>query len=188
VTFVNLLRWTEVTAMEQAHTPQRVTALFRKVPDAVRAYEWLRGRGFQESEINVLLSEKTRDAFHQAVHNERVESNRDSSPQAESAGAVGVAAGAGLFALAGATLAGLGLVVAGPIVAALAGGAVGAMVGGLAGGLIGYGFPEESARAYDQVLREEGAVALGVQSRDEEDARLIVQQLQSLGGENVIGS
>jgi uncharacterized membrane protein len=171
--------------MAEARPGKRITALFRNVSDAVSAYEWLRGSGFQEGEISVMLSEKTRDAFHEGVRNNRIESNRDSAPQAEASGAVGVAAGAGLFALAGATLAGLGLVVAGPLVAALAGGAVGAMVGGLAGGLIGYGFPEESARAYERALKD-GAVALDVLPRNEEEAGRVARQFQALRGEHIL--
>ena len=104
-----------------------------------------------------MLSERSREAFERAVHNERVESNRDSSPKAEATGAAGVAVGAGLFALAGLSLSGLGLLAAGPAVAALAGGGVGAMVGSLVGGLVGYGFPEESTRRTRQSSTKVGS-------------------------------
>jgi hypothetical protein len=166
-------------------TTGHITAVFRHVNDALAAYRWLRGRGYQESEISVLLSERSRETFERAVHNERVESNRDSSPKAEATGAAGVAVGAGLFALAGLSLSGLGLLAAGPLVAALAGGGVGAMVGSLVGGLVGYGFPEESAKAYELVLQE-GGVAIGVQPHDAADGGVIAEQFRSMKGENVL--
>jgi hypothetical protein len=161
------------------------TAVFPNVNDAVAAYRWLRARGYAESEISVLLSERSRDAFQAALGTPHVESDRDSAPKAEASGAAGVAVGAGLFALAGLSLSGLGVLAAGPLIAALAGGGVGAMVGGLVGGLVGFGFPEESAKAYERALQE-GGVALGVLPRNEEDERLVVEQFRRLRGENIL--
>jgi hypothetical protein len=171
--------------MAEARRIHQTTAVFRNVNDAVRAYQWLQAIGFQEGHISVLISDKSRDAFEGAINNPHAQSDRISAPQAERSGATGVAVGAGLFALAGAAISGLGLVVAGPLVAALAGGGVGAMVGGLVGGLVGYGFPEESARAYERALRE-GAVALGVLPRSEEEAKQVREEFERLHGEQII--
>src|SRR5262245_25286178 len=108
----------------------RVTAVFRDVADAAAAYQWLRQR-FNETHVIVLLSEKSKNAFHEAVRNTPPETERKSTLEAEVSGAAGVALGAGVLALAGLVLSGVGLVAAGPIAVALAGGTVGAMVGGL---------------------------------------------------------
>lgn len=171
--------------MAVARRAHHITALFRSVDDAVSAYQWLRALGFEEGQISVLLSDCSRDAFEAGVRRHHLESNLTSSTQAEASGAAGIAVGAGLFALAGVALSGLGLVVAGPLVAALAGGGVGAMVGPLVAGLVGYGFPEESAHAYEQALKQ-GGVALGVTPRDAEQARLVTEQFQALRGEHLI--
>jgi len=167
-----------------AHLHHRLTAVFRDVSDAAAAYRWAR-QNFDERHVSVLFSEETSEAFHRAVHNTHLETDRRSSAEAETTGAAGVAVGAGLFALAGAALAGVGLVAAGPIAAALAGGTVGAMVGPLVGGLVGYGFPELSARAYEEAIHK-GAVAVGVMTPDDRVVSVAADRFRQLHGEQIL--
>jgi hypothetical protein len=162
----------------------RVTAVFRDVADAAAAYCWLRGR-FEETKVGLLLSEKGKEAFRSAVLCSLPATDRASTPGAEASGAAGVAVGAGVLALAGLALSGVGLVAAGPLAAALAGGTVGAMVGGLVGGLVGYGFSETSAKAYAGVL-ENGGIAVGVLTHDQQQVELVRQQFQQFRGEQII--
>jgi len=163
---------------------QRITAVFRNVPDAAAAYMWLHGH-FDKNHILVLLPDRERDAFHASIKDNLNQSDLDSLPESEESGAAGVIIGAGLFALAGLALTGLGLLAAGPITAALGGGISGAMIGGLVGGLVGFGFPEASAHAYEKALKD-GCIAIGVMIHDDQQVKLVSEQFQRLHGENII--
>ena len=102
--------------------------------------------------------------------------------------AIGGGVGATLAAIAaiGTTLAlpGLGLLIAGPIAAGLAGAGAGALSGGLIGALIGHGIPEETARHYEQGIRE-GGIVMGVQPRNEEDADYFEKNWRENRGESI---
>ena len=172
-----------------ATNKKMLTAAFRRRSDAAAAHEWLVERGYSSSEINVLMSDTTRHAFR----------NDDSPIQASSfapegiatGGAIGTAVGASLAAIAaiGTSIAipGLGLVLAGPIVAAFAGGGAGAVAGGLVGGLVGFGIPESNAHAYEAVLRD-GGVVFGVVPHSNDDATDIRQYFADSGAENIVYS
>lgn len=170
-----------------------ITAVFRNKIDADRAYDALIRRGYTDSEINVLMSDKTRATYYSTATKDR---EREGKHEAGSlavegmgvGGAIGTAVGATLAAVAATgtslVIPGLGLVIAGPIVAALAGGGAGAVAGGLVGALTGYGFPEENAEAYHAALRE-GGVVLGVVPHSSKDATEIEREFEKLNGESV---
>src|SRR4030095_3687580 len=148
-----------------------LTGMFRDRDNTERAYRSLRDRGYSDEEINVLMSDETRDKYYASGDSE-LEGNK----ALEGTGA-GAAIGGTLGAIIGGIAAigtnvlipGLGLVVWGPIAAALAGAGAGALTGGLAGALIGWGIPEDRAREYEKGIREGGTV-LGVTPRTDEDA------------------
>jgi hypothetical protein len=151
--------------------PGILTGLFRDRESSESAYKDLRDRGYTDDEINVIMSDKTRDKYFS--------DNPDSelgNKALEGAG-VGSIVGGTLGALVGGLAAigtnvllpGLGLIVSGPIVAALAGAGAGGATGGLAGALIGWGIPEERANLYESGIREGGTV-LGVRPRTTEDS------------------
>ena len=80
---------------------------------------------------------------------------------------------------------GLGLVIAGPIVAALAGLGAGGAAGGLIGALVGAVIPEHRAKVYETEIRG-GGILIGVEARsDKDDADKLETLLGELGGENV---
>jgi hypothetical protein len=170
-----------------ADTKKMVTAVFRNRLGAQESYDRLVRRGYTSDEINVIMSDSTRAAFHSDTT-----TRRDVGSKAVAGmgigGAIGTAVGATLAAVAaiGTSLAipGLGLVVAGPIAAALAGAGAGAATGGLLGALIGLGIPEPDARAYQDVVRD-GGVVVGVAPRSGKEAREIKAELEAAGGENV---
>jgi hypothetical protein len=170
-----------------------VTAMFRDRLQAEAAWEWLHGQGYTNQEMNVLMSEATKTRYY----SDKKGSMGASSHAAEGAvagGAVGTAVGAGgaavavaagLAAVASATIPGLGLVIAGPVVAALMGGGAGAVAGGLIGGLIGLGIPESNARAYEKALKE-GGIVIGVTPHNAKSASAIKDKFRDLHGENVL--
>jgi len=148
-----------------------LTGMFRDRESTEGAYTSLRNRGYSDEDINVIMSDETRDK-HYADGDSSLEGNK----ALEGTG-VGSAIGGTLGAIIGGIAAigtslvipGIGLVVAGPIAAALAGAGAGGLTGGLVGALVGWGIPEERAQQYEAGIKEGGTV-LGVNPRNDEDA------------------
>ena len=156
-----------------------VTSSFRDRESAERAYNEIAARGYSDKDIHVIMTDETRkrlfkDGKETKMGNKALEG-------AGVGGAVGGAVGAtavGIAAAAAAlTIPGLGLVIIGPLAGALAGGAAGATAGGLIGTLVGAGIPEKRAKIYETDLKE-GGVIVGVEPRDEEDARYFETEWQ----------
>ncbi len=158
----------------QATSPKEsrmLTGMFRDKDSTEGAYRSLRDRGYADDEINVMMSNETRDK-----HFKDGDTELEGNKALEGTGA-GAAIGGTLGAIIGGIAAigtnvllpGLGLVVWGPIAAALAGAGAGGLTGGLVGALIGWGIPEDRAKEYETGIREGGTV-LGVTPRTDEDA------------------
>lgn len=79
---------------------------------------------------------------------------------------------------------GLGLVIAGPIVAALAGAGAGGATGGLIGALIGWGIPEETVKRYESGIKE-GGIVLGFQPRTAAEANEVEKIWNNHSGEMI---
>lgn len=174
---------TDATRSEQSGM---LTGLFRDRENTEKAYKSLKDRGYTDEEINLMMSDKTRETWF--------DGNDDSelgSKALEGAGA-GSAIGGTLGAIIGGIAAigtnvlipGLGLIVAGPIAAALAGAGAGGLTGGLVGALIGSGIPEERAVIYDEGVRNGGAV-VGVNPRNAEDAEYFENEWKNYRGEHI---
>ena len=163
--------------------PKLVTGLFKSRAAAEAAVDAIIKRGYTRDDISVLMSDATSSkefALAAGTH---------AGDGAAVGGAVGGVAGATLAAIlaVGSSIAlpGLGLVIAGPIVAALAGLGAGAATGGLIGALVGAGIPEHRAKVYDAGIRG-GGILIGVESKaDKDDADNLEKLLEELGAENV---
>jgi len=148
-----------------------LTGLFRDRESADNAYRSLRDRGYSDDEINVMMSEETRDKYYKdddsaIADNKALEGLGTGSAIGGTLGAIiGGIAAIGTNVL----IPGLGLVVWGPIAAGLAGAGAGGLTGGLVGALIGWGIPEDRAKEYEEGIRSGGTV-LGVRPRSTEDA------------------
>lgn len=153
--------------------PGMLTGMFTDKETSESAYKSLRDRGYEDDDINVLMSDKTRDNYY---GDGRDADSELGSKAAEGTG-IGGAIGGGLGALIAGiaalgtniVLPGLGLVVWGPLAAALAGAGAGGLTGGIVGALIGAGIPEDRAREYEEGIKGGGTV-LGVRPRTAEDA------------------
>lgn len=171
-----------------AEHKKMLTGAFRHRSDAAAAHEWLQSRGYNSSEINVLMSDATRRALREDDETP-IEAGNMAGEGIAAGGAVGTAVGATLAAIAAigtsVMVPGLSMIVAGPIVAALLGGGAGAVAGGVIGGLIGMGIPESNAHAYEAVLRD-GGVIFGVYPRSADDARDIEEYFRNSGAENIV--
>lgn len=148
-----------------------LTGMFSDKDSTENAYKTLRDRGYSESEINVIMSDKTRDQYYKNDPDSEI-----GNKAAEGTG-IGGAIGGTLGAIIGGVAAigtnlvlpGLGLIVWGPVAAALAGAGAGGLTGGLVGALVGWGIPEEHAKQYEKGIGEGGTV-LGVTPKSQEDA------------------
>jgi hypothetical protein len=168
-----------------------VTGLFNDRDSAERAYQSITGRGYTHDDTNVIMSDETRSRFYP----EGSEGTSDLADKTMEDAGKGAAIGGTLGAIIGGiaaigtsvVLPGLGLVVAGPLVAALTGAGAGGLTGGLIGALVGHGVPEEHATEYESGIKN-GGVFMGVNARNDEDASYFHNEFSRNGGSHVVGT
>lgn len=155
--------------------------MFKNREDAEMAFDDLNKLGYGNREVNLLMSDETRKKYYSKKDNEDFDTSLGNKA-AEGAG-TGTAIGGVLGAIAGAIAAigttllipGLGIVVAGPIVAGLAGAGAGGITGGLIGALVGAGIPEDKATLYQKGIKN-GNIVIGVYPRNEEERKIITNK------------
>lgn len=170
-----------VPSTSARYTDQMMTAMFTDRDSAERAYNTLQDRGYVDKDVNLLMTDETRDT-HFADEHKHGEDTDLGSKAMEKAG-VGSAVGGTIGAVAAAiaaigsnlVLPGLGLIVAGPLAAAFAGAGAGGLAGGIIGALVGSGIPEDRAKEYETGVKN-GGIVMGVHPRNEADARYLEQQ------------
>ena len=149
-----------------------VTGLFKDRDSAENAYRLASQAGYSDSQINVVMSEDTRERYYGKNTTLETEVGNKLAEGAAVGGTVGSTIGAiaaGIAAI-GTTLVlpGLGLWVAGPLAAAAAGAGAGGVAGGLVGALIGWGIPEDTLKEYEENIKR-GDILIGVQPKSDED-------------------
>lgn len=149
-----------------------VTGLFKDKESAENAYRLASQSGYNHDEINVVMSEETREKYYGKNTTLETEVGSKMAEGAAVGGTVGGTIGAIAAAVAaiGTTLVlpGVGIWVAGPIAAALAGAGAGGVTGGLVGALIGWGIPEDTLKEYEESVNQ-GGVLIGVNPKSDED-------------------
>lgn len=138
------------------------TELFKDKESAEKAYQDALDDGYSPKDINVIMSEDSHKKYYDSV----LVKEESKAPQGAGVGGATGAAIGGLVAAIAAigtslVIPGLGLVVAGPLVAGLAGAGAGGITGGLIGALIGWGIPEDKAKIYESGIKS-GGIVLGV--------------------------
>lgn len=170
-----------------------ITASFRDRGTAERAYNRLRERGYTDQEINIMMSDATRNRyFGKDVNVEDEGKSRDFGNKAKEGAGVGsviggaVGATAGIIAAIGTSLVipGLGLIIAGPLAAGLAGAGAGGITGGIVGALVGWGIPEDRAKIYEKDLKE-GHIVMSVKPHSETDADYIEEEWRQYEAQDV---
>jgi hypothetical protein len=165
-----------------------VTALFRSPDAAERAYRAAVALGYEDDDINLVISDATRDrlladARHPNLSNNAAQSKDQPTKGADLGGPTGGTLGtiAPILAAVGTAVLVPGLVFAGPIAIALtAAGAVG-LAGGLIGALKDWGIPQDRVNEYEAAVRD-GAILVGVKARSDEDAQRLEQKWRAEGG------
>jgi hypothetical protein len=177
--------------MEQTTGQGRVVSgLFKDRESAERAYSSLSNRGYTTDDVNLLMTDETRDR-----HFGDGTADTDLGSKALEGAGVGSAIGGTLGAIIGGIAAigtsvilpGVGLIVAGPLAAALAGAGAGGLSGGLIGALVGSGIPDEHAAEYENGIKN-GGIYMGVNARNDEDADYLHNEFNTSGGSHVIGT
>lgn len=162
-----------------------ITALFKDKADAEKAYQELLDREYTYKDIDVIMTDETRNKHYGEDSSDRSVLGNKAAEGTGVGGAVGGAIGAivGAIAAIGTSVAlpGLGLIIAGPIVAALAGAGAGGAAGGLVGGLVGYGIPEKTALEYEMGLKE-GGIILGFRPKNATEAGEVVSVWEKYNG------
>ncbi len=163
-----------------------LTGMFRDRESAEKAYNSALSRGYTKDEVNLMMSDQTRDTWFADSDDSSM-----GSKALEGAGtgsAIGGTLGAIIAGIAAIgtsiVLPGLGLIVAGPIAAALAGAGAGGLTGGLIGALVGSGIPEDRAREYEEGIKS-GGLVMGVNPRNDEDADYFENDWRNNRGENI---
>lgn len=165
-----------------------VTALFRSPDAAERAYRAAVALGYKDADINLVVSDETRerllsDTRHPKLSSNAAESAEKPAKGADLGGPTGGTFGtiAPVIAAVGTAVLIPGLVFAGPIAIALAAaGAVG-VASGLVGALKDWGIPQERVQDYETSVRD-GAILLGVKARSAEEAQRLEQAWHQEGG------
>jgi len=167
---------------------QVLTGMFTDRNDAERAYNSVKSRGYTDNDVNVLMSDKTRDSWFADDDDNDTALGSKALEGAGAGSAIGGTLGAIIAGIAAIgtniVLPGLGLVVAGPLAAALAGAGAGGLTGGLVGALIGSGIPEDRAKLYDEGIRN-GGMVMGVNPRNQEDADYFENEWRNYRGEHI---
>ena len=163
-------------------TQQRiVTGLFNDRDSAERAYQSVSSRGYDDKDVNLVMSNETRNKHFAHGDGPSTELGTKAAQGAGVGGAIGGTLGAVVAAVAAVGTAvaipGLGLVIAGPLAAGLAGAGAGGAAGGLVGALIGWGIPEERVKRYESGIKN-GGILMGVKARSDEDAAYFQQEWQ----------
>jgi len=151
-----------------------VTGLFKDQHSAERAYRSATEAGYSANDIDVIMSEETRERYYGKNATLETEVGSKAAEGAAVGGALGATAGAIAAAVAAAgtvlALPGLGLVIAGPLAAGVAGAGAGGVTAGLVGALIGWGIPEDTLKKYESDVKD-GGILIGLKSKNDDDAR-----------------
>jgi hypothetical protein len=173
----------------------RVTGLFADKKSAERAYRAAIQLGYADADIDVVMSEETRNRYFSHQHASKsdlsshaTEDTAEHKAADELGGPVGGTIGTIAPALAGIgtllLVPVLGVVAAGPIAVSLtAAGAVG-LAGALIGALTKWGIPQGRVEEYEQGIRA-GGILMGVKPRSPKDASDLVREWQASGGKLV---
>ncbi len=165
-----------------------ITGLFVDRESADRAYNSVTNRGYDKGDVNLVMSDATRQKHYPENPITYNELGNKATDGAGIGGAIGgtIGAIAAAVAVVGTTIAipGLGIFIAGPAAAALAGLGAGSLTAGVVGALIGLGIPEERVKHYQSGI-DEGGIVLGVKPRSADDATHIEQEWKTNNGQHI---
>jgi hypothetical protein len=164
-----------------------LTGLFDDPQAAERAYQACVDRGYEVGQVNVILSEGTRQRLLKSRDEVKAELAKREAEGGELGGPTGGRVGilVTIFAAVGAAVAipTVGFVV-GPLAVALAAAGAAGIAAGLISALADWGVPAERISGYESAIKK-GAILVAVDTRNEVDAREIRGLWEKLGGRDI---
>ena len=164
-----------------------LVGIFDSGDAAERAYQACLDRGYELGQVNVVVSEGTRQNLLKSDHEIKAELGTREAEGGELGGPKGGRVGmlVTVFAAVGAAVAvpAIGFVV-GPLAIALTAAGAAGVAGGLIAALGDWGVPEERVRGYEADIRK-GAILMSVQASSAADARAIADDWQKAGGRDI---
>jgi hypothetical protein len=178
-----------IVALDKDATNKRIlTGMFRDRESAEKAYNTLHDRGYTTEDINLVMSNDTRQTYYNDDETSQTEIGTKAAEHAGKGSAIGGTIGAifGIIAAIGTSvlIPGLGILIAGPLAAGLAGAGAGGLAGGLIGAFVGSGIPEARAKLYETGIKE-GNVVLSVVPKNEDDAKYLEENWKTNKGEEI---
>ena len=161
-----------------------ITGIFRDRESAERAYSSVKSRGYSNDDVNLLMSNESRNRY---FGDETVETELGSKAMEDAGSAVGGTLGAIIGGIAASGISvpflGVGLLITGPLTAALAGAGAGSLTGGLASALVSSGISEDRAFECAEALKK-GGVLIIITPRNDEDAEYFENEWRNYRGEH----
>lgn len=161
-----------------------ILGLFKNPRTAEQVYNNLLLQGYDKDDINLILSDETRNTYFTSEEN--ISTSELGNKALEGAGVGSIVGGtvggiAAALAALGTSLVipALGFVVAGSVAAAFAGAGAGAAAGALVGALVGWGIPDDKAQMLQDEIKN-GGVIVAVKAKSENDRMLLNEQWSSL--------
>lgn len=164
-----------------------LVGIFDASDGAERAYQSCIDRGYEVGQINVVISEGTRQKLLKSHDEVKAELAKPDTEGGELGGPKGGRAGIlmTVFAAVGAAVAVPAFgVVAGPLAVALAAAGAAGVAGGVLTALGDWGVPEERVRGYEADI-DRGAILMSVEAKTAEDAKAIADDWRRFGGRDI---
>ncbi|WP_051663920.1 hypothetical protein [Dyadobacter crusticola] len=164
-------------------SPGTVSAVFLTRADADKAYKSLLKRGYSEDEISVLMSDETLNK-HLSDSSDHSEPESKPANEEEKGKVIGGATGAFtgfLMSLSLIAVPGLGISIAGPVVA----GITGAITGRTLGGIIGARIPSTHSETYEEGVKE-GGIIISVDPKNMAERDSIIQDFKQQNGRDIL--
>jgi hypothetical protein len=165
-----------------------LVGVFKDNNNADKAFVALLKLGYTANEINIVMSESTRNAYYNSENKETIIA-QSSMEGAGNGAAVGSTIGATIGTIIGVAVAigssiiipGIGFLAAGPIIAGLAGAGTGVVTGGIIGALVGVEATDK--QLYEKYLQE-GQILIGIRAKLDDES-IIRKAWQDIGIESI---
>jgi hypothetical protein len=167
---------------------EKVTGLFETHKDADHIFSTLLDKGYERDEISVVMAKpenKSEDELEE--HPDQTHATDDAKRGAILGGAAGAVVT--LIAAIGTNLMlpGVGLVLAGPLLAGLTGAAAGGLAGGTIGAIIGSGYPKDDVDYYEDKIKQ-GGIIISVEVKSHLNKEALAEEFRKCNGTRVLVS
>jgi hypothetical protein len=164
-----------------------LVGIFDSGDAAERAYQACLDRGYELGQVNVVVSEETREKLLQSDHETKAELGTREAAGGELGGPKGGRMGllVTVFAAVGAAVAvpAIGFAV-GPLAVALTAAGAAGVAGGVIAAMGDWGMPEERVRGFEADIRK-GAILMSVEAVSASDADAIAAEWRKFGGRDI---